>query len=191
MLIDEIKELNETLYKAFGKLKENSDNINDTEHKKSVADKIMELYEMDYKLIYGRFAAEEKRVSELEIDRLARKSEFERRRKALTPKVRRPWYFLFLIPFRNRAEKLTEREADANAEKFLNAKQKAVEELEKILAVADNAPLSEAFEEPKQGQTEEKRESPAEKAKGQLQGQVSIEELDVQQKPVKSGKRGQ
>ena len=31
MLIDEIKELNETLYKAFGKLKENSDNINDVE----------------------------------------------------------------------------------------------------------------------------------------------------------------
>ena len=67
MLIDEIKELNETLYKAFGKLKENSDNINDTAHKKSVADKIMELYELDYKLIYGKFEAEEKHAAELDI----------------------------------------------------------------------------------------------------------------------------
>lgn len=145
MLIDEITELNETLYKAFGKLKENSDNINDAAHKKSVAEKIMELYELDYKLIKGKFAAEEKRAAELEIEITARKYEFERRKKELTPKVRRPWYFLFLIPFRNRAEKLISHEADVNADKFLNSKQRAVEELEKILESADNADISETL----------------------------------------------
>ncbi len=156
MLIDEIKELNETLYKAFGKLKENSDNINDTAHKKSVADKIMELYELDYKLIYGKFEAEEKHAAELDIERTARKCELERRKKELTPKVRRPWYFLFLIPFKNRAEQLTGREAGANADKFLNAKERAVEKLEKILEDADNAEISEAFDEPHTGQEQSK-----------------------------------
>ena len=156
MLIDEIKELNETLYKAFGKLKENSDNINDTAHKKSVADKIMELYELDYKLIYGKFEAKEKHAAELDIERTARKCELERRKKELTPKVRRPWYFLFLIPFKNRAEQLTGREAGANADKFLNAKERAIEKLEKILEDADNAEISEAFDEPHNGQEQSK-----------------------------------
>lgn len=149
MLIDEIEELNETLYKAFGKLKENSDNINDVAHKKSVADKIMELYELDYKLIYGKFEAEEKRAAELDIERAARKCELERRKKELTPKVRRPWYLFFLVPFRNRAEKLTEREAGANAEKFLNVKEKAVAKLEEMLETADNADMGETLYERK------------------------------------------
>lgn len=156
MLIEEIDELNETLYKAFGKLKENSGNINDAAHQKSVANKIMELYELDYKLIYGKFEAEEKRAAELDIKQTARKCELERRKKELTPKIRRPWYFLFLVPFRNRAEKLTGREAYANAEKFLNAKQRAVEELEKMLEAADNADTSEAFNEPQSEQEQSK-----------------------------------
>ena len=156
MLIDEIRELNDTLYKAFGKLKENSDNINDAAHKKSVAEKIMELYELDYKLIKSKFKAEENRAAELDIEGTARKCELERRKKELTPKVRRPWYFLFLIPFRHRAEKLISREADVNADKFLNAKQRAVEELEKILESADNADISEAFDEPQSKQEQSK-----------------------------------
>lgn len=145
MLIDEIKELNETLYKAFGKLKENSGNINDLTYQKSISDKIMELYELDYKLIYGRFEVEEKRAAELDIERTAQKCELERRKKELTPKVRRPWYFLFLIPFKNRAEKLTGREAGANSDKFLNAKERAVEELEKMLEEAENADTGETL----------------------------------------------
>ncbi len=156
MLIDEIKELNETLYKAFGKLKENSDNINGDAYKKSIADKIMELYELDYKLIYGKFVAEEKHAAELDIERTARKCELERRKKELTPKVRRPWYFLFLIPFKNRAEQLTGREADANAEKFLNAKEQAVEELERILETADTADVAETLYERQSEQEQSK-----------------------------------
>lgn len=152
MLIDEIEELNNTLYRAFGKLKENSGNINNPEHGESIANKIMELYELDYKLIYGRFEAEEKHADELDIRKTARRNELDRRKKELQPRTRRPWYFLFLIKRRNRADELTEREADANAGLFLNAKEKAVEELEKILEQADNAEINEAFDEPYGGQ---------------------------------------
>lgn len=145
MLIDEIEELNDTLYKAFGKLRENSDNINDVSHKRSVADKIMELYELDYKLIYGKFTAEEKHAAELDIERTTRKSELERRKRELTPRIRRPWYLLFLVRFRNRAEEITEREVSANVARFLGHRESAVTAVERMLEAADNADVAETL----------------------------------------------
>lgn len=138
MLIDKLKELNETLYEAFGELKENQNNINKPEHQDGIADKIYELYELDYKLIRGTMEAEDKSAGELELEKLARDNEFKRRKEELTPIKKRRWYAPWLFKT-NRAEDLLTRESEANADIKLNEREKAIEQLEKIVAAADDA----------------------------------------------------
>lgn len=147
MLIDRIKELNDTLYKAFAELHTNDQLINNPKHKAGIADKIYELYELDYKLIRGEMTEEDKRADEIEIEREARKEELKRRKAILTPLCERR-RILFWKYRTNRAEDLYEGEACLKAEKFLNSKAEALVQLQEAIRAADEAEPSETFEEP-------------------------------------------
>lgn len=144
MLIDRIKELNDTLYKAFAELKSNNDFINNPKHKAGIADKIYELYELDYKLIRGEMIEEDKRADDIEIERTARREELNRRKAILTPICRRR-RILFWKYRTNRAEDLYEGEASLKAEGFLNAKEEALIQLQEVIRVADEAEPGEVF----------------------------------------------
>ena len=106
---------------------------------------------------------QDKSAGELELERLARDNEFKRRKEELTPKNKRLWYTLWLFKKPNRAEELLQREAEANADIKLNEREKATEELEKILAAADEE-APEALKPPsRKERREQKRQAKAER----------------------------
>lgn len=144
MLIDRIKELNDTLYKAFAELKSNNDFINNPKHKAGIADKIYELYELDYKLIRGEMIEFDKKADDYKLEKTAREEEFERRKAILTPICRRR-RLLFWKWKTNRAEDLYEGEASLKAEGFLNAKEEALMKLQEVIRTADEAEPGEVF----------------------------------------------
>lgn len=144
MLIDRIKELNDTLYKAFAELHANDTLINNVEHKKGIANKIYELYELDYKLIRGEMIEFDKKADNYDIEKAARREELDRRKAILTPICRRR-RFLFWKYRTNRAEELYEGEASLKAEGFLNTKEEALMKLQEVIMAADEAEPGEVF----------------------------------------------
>lgn len=137
MLIDKIKELNDSLYKAFGELAENIGHINDEKHRAGIAQHIYDLYELDYKLIRG---------SLYEIDYQVK--EIERREEIMTPRFFRKWWNIFRKR-PNRAEEVLSTEAYLNAMQYFDKKQEMLDKLAEAIGEADEAPTGEAIEEPK------------------------------------------
>lgn len=137
MLIDKIKELNDSLYKAFGELAENIGHINSEEHRAGIAKNIYDLYELDYKLIRGSLYETDQQVAEL-----------ERRKEIMTPRFFRKWWNIFRKR-PNRAEEVLSAEAYLNAMQYFGKKQEMLDKLAKAIAEADEAPTGEALEEPK------------------------------------------
>lgn len=146
MLIDKIKELDENLYKAFGELHENKSHL--LGHENDVAECLIELYKLDYAIIRGKLFEE---------DYL--KNMYERQKKIMTPKT---WWGFFRKK-RNDAEYYIEEEANLRAEKFFERKEKALQELEKIIKAADEEKdPAKAFEEPANGAAPCERDKPEE-----------------------------
>lgn len=137
MLIDRIKELNDSLYRALGEFAENASHIKEEANLKVVENNIFELYKMDYALIRGSLAGIDNQVLELGLKKYKTDCEYEiqkaivtelsaEKKSILVPAdLPKRWWQRRARP--NTAKILAERELDIDVSEYYDGREKEIE----------------------------------------------------------------
>lgn len=137
MLIDRIKELNDSLYRALGELAENRSHVNEEAHLTEIENNIFELYKMDYALIRGSLAGIDNQVLELGLKKYKTDCEYEiqkaivtelsaEKKSILVPAdLPKRWWQRRARP--NTAKILAERELDIDVSEYYDGREKEIE----------------------------------------------------------------
>jgi hypothetical protein len=177
-MIEQIKSLNDKIYELFGEREENKTLLSDEQYK-LIGEALFEGYKRELELI------------KLKIER-----EFERRRYELehtnyelipTRKAKHWWTFWRKYP--NRSAEHIENEENYKNDIFFLDHNKILKQLEKDLKAAEEADNGEPLKiESEQAHERQKQAMQPKSSNNQLNGQVTIEELEVGKTQAKAAK---